>query len=136
MMKKFFKMRVFLCWFVCILGYGLTALLYPYNFYCQDKFLPGASFVQILLFAGISVLLGTVLFLLMRGLDAMGKFIAMKKNLLLYFLYNFILCTAFAWGTDKLLDIIKIEPFGIYLLLGLIPSLLCSIIYSYHVSHR
>ncbi|MBQ1965374.1 MAG: hypothetical protein II348_01715, partial [Clostridia bacterium] len=95
-----------------------------------------ASLVQLLLFAGITALLGSVLFLLMQGLNAVGKFIAMKKNLLLYFLYNLILCTGFAWGTDKLLNIIKIEPFGIYLLLGLIPAMLCSIIYSYHVSHR
>ncbi|MBQ5743322.1 MAG: hypothetical protein IIV79_03910 [Clostridia bacterium] len=135
-MKKFFKMRIFLCWLVCIFGYWLTALLYPYNFYCQENYLPAASLVQLLLFAGITALLGSVLFLLMQGLNAVGKFIAMKKNLLLYFLYNLILCTGFAWGTDKLLNIIKIEPFGIYLLLGLIPAMLCSIIYSYHVSHR
>ncbi len=129
-------MRILLCWVVCILGYWLTALLYPYNFYCQETYLPKASILQILLFAGITFILGTILFLIMRGLDAVGRFIGMKKNLILYFSYNFVLCSAYAWGTDKLLDIIKIEPFGIYLLLGLFPSILCSIIYSYHVSHR
>ena len=135
-MKELFKLRNILCWIICVGAYWITALLYPYNFYYQQTFLPAASFVQILLFMGITVVLGTVMHLLMQGVGAIGKYIGMKKNLLLYILYYFVICTLYAFGTDKLLSAIKIEPFGIYLLLGFFPAMLCSIIYSYHVSHR
>ncbi len=135
-MKKFFKLRTMLCWIVCVMAYWFTALLYPYNFYYRTTFLPQMSFLQILLFAGITLLLGTVMFLIMQGVGAVGRYIGMKKNLIFYFLYYFVICTAYAWGTDKLLDAVKIEPNGIYLLIGFLPAMLCSIIYSYHRSHR
>lgn len=135
-MKELFKLRTILCWIICVGAYWLTAILYPYNFYYQDTYIPAMSLVQILLFMGITVVLGTVMHLLMQGVVAVGKYIGMKKNLLLYFLYYFVICSTFAFGTDKLLSAIKIEPFGIYLLLGFLPAMLCSIIYSYHMSHR
>ncbi|MBO5214294.1 MAG: hypothetical protein J6B86_05945 [Clostridia bacterium] len=135
-MKELFKLRNILCWIICVGAYWITALLYPYNFYYQQTYLPAASFVQILIFMGITVVLGTVMYLLMQGVGAIGKYIGMKKNLLLYILYYFVICSLFAFGSDKLLSAIKIEPFGIYLLLGFFPAMLCSIIYSYHVSHR
>ena len=135
-MKKLFKMRTFLCWIVCIVAYWLTALLYPYNFYYQETFVPAMNFLEILIFMGITAGLGTVMFLIMQGVGAIGKYIGMKKNLILYFLYYIVICSAFAFGTDKLLTVITIEPFGIYLLVGFLPAMLCSIIYSYHRSHR
>ncbi len=135
-MKELFKLRTILCWIICVGAYWITAILYPYNFYYHETYIPEMNFVQILIFAGITVVLGTVMHLLMQGIGAVGKYIGMRKNLLLYFLYYFVICSAFAFGTDKLLSAIKIEPFGIYLLLGFLPAMLCSIIYSYHVSHR
>lgn len=135
-MKELFKLRTILCWIICVGAYWITAVLYPYNFYYRQTFLPAMSVVQILIFLGITVVLGTVMHLLIQGLNSIGKYIGMKKNLLLYFLYCFGACSLFAFGSDKLLSAIKIEPFGIYLLLGFFPAMLCSIIYSYHVSHR
>ncbi len=134
-MKDLFKLRTFLCWIVSIGGYWVTAVLYPYNFYYQETYIPDMTFLQVLTFAGITLLLGTAMHLLMQGVCAAGKYIGMKKNLLLYFAYYFVLCTLFAYATDKALSFIKIEPFGIYILIGFLPAMLCSIIYSYHVSH-
>ncbi|MBO5247771.1 MAG: hypothetical protein J6B54_00545 [Clostridia bacterium] len=134
-MKELFKLRTILCWIATIGAYWLTALLFPYNFYYQDTFIPAMSLAEILIFGGITAGLGTVMHLLMQGVSALGKYIGMKKNLILYFAYYFAICSLFAWGSDQCLSFIKIEPFGIYLLLGFFPAMLCSIIYSYHVSH-
>lgn len=135
-MKELFKLRTILCWIICIGSYWVTAILYPYNFYYQETYIPEMSFVQILILLGITVVLGTVMHLMMQGVGAIGKYIGMKKNLAFYFLYYFVLCSLFTFGTDKLLTAIKIEPFWLYLLLGFFPAMLCSIVYSYHMSHR
>ena len=134
-MKNLFKIRTLLLWIICIGSYWVSAVLYPYNFYYQDSYLPGMPFPKILAMMGITLVLGTVLYVLLLGLNAIGKYIGMKKNLLLYALYHFAFCSLFAFGADKLLTVIKIEPFGLYLLLGVFPAVLYSIIYSYHVSH-
>ena len=94
------------------------------------------TFLQLLILMGITAALGTVMHFLLLGLCALGKWIGMKKSLILYFLYEFILCTLYAFVTDWALDFIKIEPIQLYLLLGFFPAMLCSIVYSYHVSHK
>lgn len=135
-MKELFKLRTILCWIVCVGAYWVTAILYPYNFYYQGTYIPQMSLVQVLIFAGITVVLGTLMHLLMQIICAVGKYIGMKKNLILYFLYYFAFCSLFAFGTDKLYTPIKIEPNLLYLLLGFFPAMLCSIIYSYHASQK
>ncbi len=135
-MKELFKLRTILCWIICVGAYWVSAFLYPYNFYYQDTYVPAMTFLQILILLGITVVLGTGMHLLMQGICAVGKWIGMKKNLVLYFLYYFVICGLFAYGTDVLIPFIKIEPFWMYLLLGFLPAMLCSIIYSYHMSHR
>ncbi len=133
-MKEMFQLRTILCWIICVGSYWLTGLLYPYNFYYQDTYVPSMSFLEILTLMGIMVVLGTVMHLIMQGVCAVGKYIGMKKNLLLYFLYYLVICSLFAFGTDRLLPFLKIEPWGLYLLIGILPAMLCSIVYSYHVS--
>ena len=135
-MKKLFNLKTLLYWLVCIGTYLMTAALYPYNFYLLDVYTPKMTFLQLLTWAGIMIGLGTVMFLLLMGLNAIGKWIAMKKNLILYFLYTFVFCTAYTFGTDYFLDIIKIEPHQLFLLLGFFPALLFSIIYSYYATHQ
>ncbi len=135
-MKDFFKLRTILCWIICVGAYWVSALLYPYNFYYQETYAPNMTFVQLLILIGITALLGTGMHLIMYFIGLVGKYIGMKKNLALYFLYHFVLCGAYAFATDYFLDIIKIEPFWLYLLLGFFPATLCSIVYSYHRSHR
>lgn len=135
-MKELFKLRTILCWIICVGSYWLSAVLYPYNFYYADTYLPDMSFLQILMMMGITVVLGTGMHLIMQGVKAAGKYIGMKKNLLLYFLYYFVICGLYSYGTDLLLPAIRIEPFWMYLLLGFLPAMLCSIIYSYHMSHK
>lgn len=135
-MKELFKLRTILCWIVCIGSYWLSAALYPYNFYYMDTYLPQMSILQILMMMGITVVLGTVLHLILQGFKAVGKYIGMKKNLVFYFLYYFVICGLYAYGSDLLLSAIRIEPFWMYLLLGFLPAMLCSIIYSYHMSHK
>ncbi len=135
-MKDFFKLRTILCWIICVGAYWVSALLYPYNFYYQETYAPNMTFVQLLILIGITALLGTGMHLMMYFIGLVGKYIGMKKNLALYFLYYFVFCGAYAFATDYFLDIIKIEPFWLYLLLGFFPAMLCSIVYSYHRSHR
>ncbi len=135
-MKELFKLRTILCWIICIGSYWVTAALYPYNFYYGESYIPEMTFVELLILMGITALLGTGMHLLMQLVCALGKWIGMKKNLVFYFLYHFVICSLFAFTTDKLIAVIKIEPDWLYLLLGFFPAVLCSIVYSYHVSHK
>jgi len=134
-MKKFFKLPSLLRWIICIGTYWVTAVLYPYNFYYQETYIPKMSFVQVLILAGITAMLGTLMYLMLQILNGVGKWIGMKKNLILYFLYHMVFCTGFAYLTDYFYDPIKIEPLQLYLLLGFFPAMLCSIVFSYQVSH-
>lgn len=134
-MKKIFNFRIILCWIICIGTYWVTAFVYPHSCYYNDARFAYMNLTQILVYLGITVIYGTVMFFLLLGLDAIGRYIGMKHNLLLYFLYHFVFCTAFAFVTDKLYQPLMLSPYWIYLLIGFFPATMYSVIYSYHASH-
>ena len=135
-MKNFFKLSTLFYWLTCVATFWVTAIMYPFNVYYGEDRVPFLSLLEILELAGILLALGTVMFLVLQIVGLIGKPIGLKKNLITFFLYHFILCTAFGMGTDYLLDFIHLAPHWIYLLIGFFPACLCSIIFSYDVSHH
>jgi len=136
-MKDFFKLSTLFYWLTCIVAFWVTAIMYPFNVYYGEDLMPFLSFTEILAVAGITFLMGTALFLILQIVGILGKPIGLKKNLITFMLYHFIVSTGFGVGADYLLDCIRFSPYWIYLLIGFIPAALCSIIFSYDVTrHR
>ena len=135
-MKKWFKPVELLYWLSCIATFWITAIMYPFNVYLKEDNVPFLSFTRLLILAGILLALGSVMYLILAAVGAIGKHIGLKKNLIVFFLYHFLLCAGFSIGVDLLFTFVTFSPYWIYLLLGFIPATLCSIIYSYDVSHH
>ena len=130
------KLRPFLRWAICIGSYWITALVYPYNFYYGDNSLPHMGITEILVFFALMAVLGTVLHGLLLLLEWIGKHIGLYKNLIFYFLYHFAICSLFSLGVDQLVPFVRIQPLLLHLLMGFFPAMLCSILQSYHASHK
>ena len=130
------KLRPFLRWAICIGSYWVTALVYPYNFYYKGTSLSHLGIVEILVFFALMAGLGTVLHGLLLLLEWIGKHIGLYKNLIFYFLYHFAICALFSLSVDQLMPFVNIEPLLLHLLMGFFPAMLCSILQSYHASHK
>lgn len=133
-MKRPFVEDFFLRWAVCVGSYGITAVLFPYNFYLQEQFLPVLSHPKLLAFAGTVFLLGTGLHLELLITHLLGKRVGMTRNLPYYFGGNFAFALLYVWGTDNLCPFVNAEPFWLYLLLAAPPAILISILYSFRRS--
>ena len=135
-MKSFFRMSTFLHWATCVAAFWVTTIMYPFSVYYHEDRVPFLGIKEIAILAGITFLLGTVMFLLLQLVGWIGGYIGFKCNLIIYFLYHFILCGGYAVGVDYLFEFIHFSPYWIYLLIGFFPAALCSVIHSYHVSHH
>ena len=136
-MKQWLKPTEFLYWLSCVATFWITAIMYPHNVYlAESKNVPSLSLGEIALLAGVLLLLGTAMYLLLALIGFLGKWVGLKKNLIVFFFYHYIVCSVFGVGVDHLFPFIKFSPFWIYLLLGFVPAMICSIIRSYEVSHH
>lgn len=135
-MNKHLASKLFLRLLICVGSYWISAILYPYNFYCDETSLPFMKFLLLLKFFGLATVAGAITWIILLGLDALGGKIGITKNLIFFFLYHFVFCTALPWAQVTWLKLIDIQPNEMFLLLGFIPALLYSIVYSYERSHE
>ena len=137
-MKRHAFLRILLRWIVSVGSFWISIMLFPYDFYClgYSEPTPFMSFGQVMALLGLTALAGTGIFCLLLLLKLIGKWIGMYRHLILLFIYHYVICSGCSYLFVHLTGWIDIQPSEMYALLGFIPALLYSIIYSYERSRH